>query len=166
MCLQPLPISIFSMLVSLIMVLAISCKVLFFLSTTPFCCEVIGQDKSWEIPFSSNRFSKYLFSNYPPWSLLTLTILRFISFWTWVQKVVKTECDSSLCLRNFTHVHMLQSSIMTNPYFFPLIDAVFTGPNKSMWRSSNDQEVETTLFILKKFLKKFLSDMLHKDHLK
>ena len=26
---------------------------------------------------------------------------------------------------------------MTSPYFLPLMDAVFTGPNRSIWRSSN-----------------------------
>src|ERR1044072_4828002 len=51
----------FAMLVSWIMVLAISCKVLFFRSTTPFCCGVLGQEKSWEIPFGSNKPSKSLF---------------------------------------------------------------------------------------------------------
>src|ERR1044072_8226922 len=49
-----------------IMVRAISCNVLFFLSTTPFCCEVLGQEKSWDMPFESKRFSRSLFSNSPP----------------------------------------------------------------------------------------------------
>ena len=98
---------ILATLVSLIMVLAISCNVLFFRFTTPFCWGVLGQEKSCEIPFSLKNISSFLFSNSPPWSLLTLTILRSFSFWTWLQKVTNTECDSSLCLKNFTHVHLL-----------------------------------------------------------
>ena len=70
-----------SMLVSLTMVLEISCKVLFFRSTTPFCWGVLGQEKSWEMPFSLKNSSNFLFSNSPPWSLMTLTILRYFSFW-------------------------------------------------------------------------------------
>jgi hypothetical protein len=38
---------------------------------------------------------------------------------------------------------------MTNPYLFPLIEAVFTGPKKSMCRSFNGLEVETTILALK-----------------
>src|ERR1044072_3595169 len=83
------------------------CNVLFLLSTTPFCYGVLGQEKSWEMPLESKRFSKSLFSNSPPRSLLTLTILQLFSFCTWVQKVENTECDSSLLLRNFTHVQRL-----------------------------------------------------------
>src|SRR4051812_27210610 len=49
-----------------IMVLAISCRVIFFRSTTPFCCGVLGQEKSWAIPFSLKNSSKNLFSNLPP----------------------------------------------------------------------------------------------------
>src|SRR3954467_5906333 len=37
---------------------------------------------------------------------------------------------------------------MTNPYFFPLTDAVLTGPNRSMCRSSNGLEEETTFLDL------------------
>jgi len=43
------------------MVLANSSKDLFFLSTTPFCCGVLGAEKLCEIPFSSQYVSKIAF---------------------------------------------------------------------------------------------------------
>jgi len=48
------------------MVLAISCKDLFFLSTTPVCCGVVGEEKSWMIPCFSQKASNGSFLNSPP----------------------------------------------------------------------------------------------------
>jgi hypothetical protein len=48
------------------MVLAISCKDLFFLSTTPFCCGVLGEENSWRIPWFSQKISKGSLANSPP----------------------------------------------------------------------------------------------------
>jgi len=48
------------------MVLGISCKVLFFLYTTPFCCGVLGEENSWIIPCFSQKISNGSFSNSPP----------------------------------------------------------------------------------------------------
>jgi len=48
------------------MVLAISCKDLFFLSTTPFYCGVLGEENSWIIPCFSQNISNGSFSNSPP----------------------------------------------------------------------------------------------------
>src|ERR1044072_6521532 len=47
------------------MVRAISCKVLFFLSTTPFCCGVLGQEKSWDMPIL-NKTPYELWKNKKP----------------------------------------------------------------------------------------------------
>ena len=44
---------------------------------------------------------------------------------------------------------------MTKPYFLPLMDAVLTGLNRSIWSSSNDLEEETTFFDLKKGFENF-----------
>jgi hypothetical protein len=38
---------------------------------------------------------------------------------------------------------------MTKPYFLPLREADFTGPKRSIFKSSKGLEVEITLFALK-----------------
>jgi len=48
------------------MVLAISCKFLFFFSTTPFYCGVLREENSWTIPCFSQKVSNDSFSNSPP----------------------------------------------------------------------------------------------------
>ena len=45
------------------------------------------------------------------------------------------------------------------------MDAVLTGPNKSIWNSSKGLEVDTMSFDLKEVLTIFLSDMHHRVHL-
>jgi hypothetical protein len=48
------------------MVIAISCKGVFFLSPTPFCCGVLGEENSWRIACFSQKFSNSSFSNSSP----------------------------------------------------------------------------------------------------
>lgn len=47
--------------------------------------------------------------------------------------------------------HLLKSPTMTKPCFFSLIQAILTGPNKSMCRSSSGLEVKIMFLILKEF---------------
>ena len=55
-------------------VLAASTKVMFFLSTTPFCCGVLGAVYCQEIPFSVQNLFKIVFLNNVPLSdLIFLT---------------------------------------------------------------------------------------------
>jgi len=54
------------MLVSWSIVLAIYCKDMFFLSTTPFCFGVLGEENSWRTPCVSEKYSNCLFLNSSP----------------------------------------------------------------------------------------------------
>ena len=101
----------FARLFSWSLVLAISCKDLFFLYTTPFCCGVLGEENSWMIPCFSQKISNGLFSNSPPWSLLTIKIFSYFSDWFWMQNLLNTSYESSLDLRNLT---MLEQGCFTS----------------------------------------------------
>lgn len=54
--------------------------------------------------------------------------------------------------------------MMTNPYLFPLTEAVFTYPKNSMCKSSKGLEVETTYLALKEVFENLPLCMPHKEN--
>ena len=52
---------------SMIMVSALSTRVLFFIYTTQFCRGVLGVGKLWLIPLYTQKTSSFAFSNSDPW---------------------------------------------------------------------------------------------------
>lgn len=114
--------------------LEISWRVLFFLFLLHHFVEVLYDMKNCEIShLHQKNCLKDMFSNSPPWSLLT------------------TSKDSSLCFKKNSHVNLEKSSKITNPYLVPLRLVVLTGPNKSMWRSSSGLLVDIIFFEWKLF---------------
>ncbi|MFS7975642.1 hypothetical protein Hanom_Chr10g00882971 [Helianthus anomalus] len=77
------------------MVLTASIKVLFFLSTTPFCYGVLGMLYCLTIPFFTQKASNSLFFNSVPLSLLKLFTGRSNCFSTCVTRSCKMHAVSS-----------------------------------------------------------------------
>ena len=115
-------------LVSLSIVLAASTKVQYFLSTTPFCCGVLGADY---LP----RYS--LFSA----KVIHNSILEFCSFdWPYhrtckfVSNSIFFMWSKNICgasyfeCRNITQVYFQWSSTITKAFWFLDMDMTFTGP--------------------------------------
>ena len=116
--------------------LAISCRVLFFLSTTPFCWGVLGAAYRCLIPWLWQNLSNSSFWNSPPWSLLICTMPPF-SCLSCKAKIRKLSNASDLFLRKSTHVYLEKSSTMTKMYFFPAMLSGVIGPMRSMCTSSS-----------------------------
>ena len=131
------------------MVLAIYCKDLFFLSITPFCWGVLGEEKLWEMSFSLQKFSKAWFSNSPPWSDLMEVMQKPFSSWTLFKNILKASQTSSLRIKNINHVNLGKSSKMTRLYFLPPKLTVLVGPKRLRCKSSSGLVVETTLLLWK-----------------
>ena len=84
--------------------LAISIKVLFFLSTRPFCSGVYLVENSYLIPFSSYYSSTLVFLNSLPLSLLTFFTLSSNSFSALVMNFLNMSYVSALSWRKKTHL--------------------------------------------------------------
>ncbi|KAF5757203.1 hypothetical protein HanXRQr2_Chr17g0823801 [Helianthus annuus] len=100
------------------MVLAASIKVLFFLSTTPFCSGVLEMLYCLTIPFFTQKASNSLFLNSVPLSLLKLFTGRSNCFSTCVTKSCKMPAVSSLKCKKKVHVNLEKSSTITKQYLF------------------------------------------------
>ena len=114
-------------------VLPASIRVLFFLSTTPFCWGVPGAENCWVIPLTLQNSSITEFLNSVPLSLLRILTLYLVPVsisLTWSSNI---SAVSSFLWRKYTQVNLVNSSTMTRVYLFLLMDMTFTGPNKSRW---------------------------------
>ncbi|MFS7952032.1 hypothetical protein Hanom_Chr07g00602171 [Helianthus anomalus] len=100
------------------MVLAVSIKVLFFLSTTPFCSGVLGMLYCLTIPFFTQKASNSLFLNFVPLSLLKLFTGRSNCFSTCVTRSCKMPAVSSFECKKKVHVNLEKSSTITKQYLF------------------------------------------------
>ena len=69
---------------------AISWITLFFCSTIPLCCGILGDENSWCVPWSLHKVANFVFSNYLPWSLLILAIIVPFSTCNFLHKFVRT----------------------------------------------------------------------------
>ena len=116
-------------------VLVASTKVLFFLSTTPFCCGVLGAEYCREIPFSVQNLFRIAFLNYVPLSNLIFLTGRFACnsiLFMWSMIILGV---SSFKLINNTQVYLKKSSTITRAYRFLDKDITFTGPNNFICKS-------------------------------
>ena len=114
------------------MVLAASIRVLFFLSTTPFCSGVLGMLNCLAIPFDTQNSSNSLFLNSVPLSLLKTFTGKSYCFSTFVTNSFRIPAVSSLEWRKKVHVNLEKSSTITSQYLFFLRLMICTGPNRSM----------------------------------
>src|ERR1044071_4910194 len=87
-------------------VLAPSIKVLFFLSTTPFCSGVLATLNCLIIPLDKQKSFRVLFLNSVPLSLLIVLTGREYCFSTCRMKNLMISAASSLENKKNTHVNL------------------------------------------------------------
>ena len=87
-------------------ILAISTRVLFFLSTIPFYLGVLGEENVCKIPFSLQKVLNNSFLNLIPWSLLIEEIQKYFSFWTLFEKFSKVLKALFLWVRKHNQVNL------------------------------------------------------------
>ena len=95
-------------------ILAISSRVLFFLSITPFCWGILGAEKLCPIPISSQYLVNDSFSSFVPYSVLIYEMISPLSFRSRRHNFVKEENVSFLWAKNITHVNREKSSTTTS----------------------------------------------------
>jgi hypothetical protein len=96
-------------------------SVLFFLSSTSFCCGIEGDVRSCIIPLSLQKQSKLLFKYYPPLSVLNDLILQLSKFSTPALKFLNLSKVSSFVLSKRRYEYLDKSSIKVIKYLLPPI---------------------------------------------
>ena len=136
------------MLLVFSMTLAISCKVLFFILTTPFCYRVLGPENSCSRPLFPHIFSNKDFSNSLSCSFLILLIFKGLLLCSLYIICHNSSNASHLVMRKFTQVNLEKSSTHTYIYIyiyiylFPTMLYTCMGPIRSMWTNSSTLVVE------------------------
>ena len=98
------------------------------------------------MPNSSQSSSTLVFLNSLPLSLLTFLMVVSNSLCILLTNDLKVAKASLLSLRKNTHVYLVKSSTITNPYLFPPMLVYVVGSNKSMCNNSNALHVLMILF--------------------
>ena len=98
------------------------------------------------IPNLSQSSSTLVFLSSLPLSLLTFLMVVSNSLCILLTNDLKVAKASLLSLRKNTHIYLVKSSIITNPYLFPPMLVYVVGPNKFMCNYSNALYVPMILF--------------------
>ena len=116
--------------------LVISKRVLFLLSTIPFCCGEYGAVKCLTIPDLSQNSLNSVDVNSPPLSVRKHLIFAFVSSSTTALNFWNLSNASPFPFRRMDHMYLEWSSIMTRMYRFLAVVGGEIGPHRSPWMSS------------------------------